>query len=128
VNAAGVSVKLGETRHAIHPICGPVAQLVEHVTFNHRVAGSSPARLTSFIINNLQGIVDSKLAGVRTVNPHRFRDTLAIDLLDQKVPIEDVKDVLGHEDVNITLKHYGNWVKARQDRLTRSLKKIYEIA
>jgi hypothetical protein len=25
---------------------GPVAQLVEHVTFNHRVAGSSPARLT----------------------------------------------------------------------------------
>src|ERR1039457_2836723 len=28
------------------PIRGPVAQLVEHVTFNHRVAGSSPARLT----------------------------------------------------------------------------------
>src|ERR1019366_4981950 len=30
----------------IHPSFGPVAQLVEHVTFNHRVAGSSPARLT----------------------------------------------------------------------------------
>jgi hypothetical protein len=40
-----VSVRLRETRHAIHPL-GPVAQLVEHVTFNHRVAGSSPARLT----------------------------------------------------------------------------------
>src|SRR5260370_42010757 len=25
---------------------GPVAQLVEHLTFNQRVAGSSPARLT----------------------------------------------------------------------------------
>jgi hypothetical protein len=25
---------------------GPVAQLVEHVTFNHVVAGSNPARLT----------------------------------------------------------------------------------
>jgi hypothetical protein len=25
---------------------GPVAQLVEHVTFNHRVPGSSPGRLT----------------------------------------------------------------------------------
>jgi hypothetical protein len=24
----------------------------------------------------------------------------------------DVKDILGHEDVNITLRHYGNWVKA----------------
>src|SRR5271166_6231904 len=26
---------------------GPVAQVVEHVPFKHRVAGSSPARLTS---------------------------------------------------------------------------------
>jgi integrase len=70
----------------------------------------------------------SKLAGIRTANPHRFRDTLAIDLLDKGVPIEDVRDILGHEDLNITLKYYGNWIKARQERLTRSLKKIYEIA
>ena len=27
---------------------GPVAQVVEHLTFNQRVAGSSPARLTNF--------------------------------------------------------------------------------
>ncbi len=27
-------------------LCGPVAQLVEHRTFNAVVAGSSPARLT----------------------------------------------------------------------------------
>ncbi len=37
-------------RHALTPYSrrhdGPVAQLVEHVTFNHVVAGSSPARLT----------------------------------------------------------------------------------
>jgi integrase len=70
----------------------------------------------------------SKLAKVRTVNPHRFRDTLAIDLLQRRVPIEDVKDILGHEDVNITLRHYGNWVKERQDRLTRSLEKTWDIA
>lgn len=32
---------------------GPVAQLVEHVTFNHRVLGSSPSRLTcsSFLLS-----------------------------------------------------------------------------
>ena len=70
----------------------------------------------------------SKLARVRTVNPHRFRDTLAIKLLQQGVPIEDVKEILGHEDVNITLRHYGNWVKERQDRLTRSLEKTWDIA
>jgi hypothetical protein len=36
------------TQHGWYPVCRPesVAQLVEHVTFNDRVAGSSPARLT----------------------------------------------------------------------------------
>jgi integrase len=70
----------------------------------------------------------SKLAGVRSANPHRFRDSLAIELLEKNVPIEDVQQILGHEDVNITLRHYGNWVKSRQDRLTRSLEKIWDIA
>jgi integrase/recombinase XerD len=70
----------------------------------------------------------SKLAKVRTVNPHRFRDTLAINLPQRGVPIEDVQQILGHEDVNITLRHYGNWVKERQDRLTRSLQKTWDIA
>ncbi len=70
----------------------------------------------------------SKLAKIQTVNPHRFRDTLAITLLQRGVPIEDVKEILGHEDVNITLRHYGNWIKERQDRLTRSLEKIWDIA
>src|SRR5205814_236548 len=37
----------------------------------------------------------SKLARLRTVNPHRFRDTLAINLLQENVPIEDVKEILG---------------------------------
>jgi integrase len=69
----------------------------------------------------------SKLAEVRTANPHRFRDTLAIDLLQHGVPIEDVQQILGHEDVNITLRHYGNWIKERQDRLTRSLEKTWDV-
>ena len=70
----------------------------------------------------------SKLARIRTVNPHRFRDTLAIHLLQKGVRIEDVQEILGHQDVNITLRHYGNWVKERQDRLTRSMEKIWETA
>jgi hypothetical protein len=49
-------------------------------------------------------------------------------LLQRGVPIEDVQQNLGHEDVNITLRHYGNWIKERQDRLTRSLEKTFDIA
>src|ERR1035441_1263421 len=41
------------------PKQGPVAQVVEHVPFKHRVAGSSPARLTSFIINNLHRMANA---------------------------------------------------------------------
>ena len=29
-----------------HTMCGPVAQLVEHLTFNQRVTGSNPVGLT----------------------------------------------------------------------------------
>ena len=35
-------------------VAGPLAQVVEHLTFNERVAGSSPARL----INNLLTILE----------------------------------------------------------------------
>ena len=34
--------------------CGPVAQLVEHVTFNHVVVGSSPTRLTISLLHDAQ--------------------------------------------------------------------------
>src|SRR5450756_977521 len=64
VNAVGGSVKLEETRHAIHPFCGPVAQLVEHVTFNHRVAGSSPARLTTPTISKKTTYNKARLHGL----------------------------------------------------------------
>ena len=36
---------------------GPVAQLVEHRTFNAVVAGSSPARLTILKFNNLRKFI-----------------------------------------------------------------------
>ena len=32
--------------------CGPVAQLVEQLTFNQRVMGSNPVRLTSYILSD----------------------------------------------------------------------------
>ncbi|MDX6576520.1 MAG: hypothetical protein QOE96_2473, partial [Blastocatellia bacterium] len=39
----------------IHFRCGPIAQLVEQLTLNQRVAGSSPARLT-IIFNDLRHV------------------------------------------------------------------------
>lgn len=44
-----------------------------------------------------------KLAGVKSVHPHRFRRTIATDLLNRGMPIEQVKEFLGHEKLDTTM-------------------------
>ena len=43
-----------------------------------------------------------KKAGVDNVHPHRFRRTLATDLVKKNVPIQDVAAILGHADLRTT--------------------------
>lgn len=43
-----------------------------------------------------------KRAGVENVYPHRFRRTLATDLVRKNVPIQDVAEILGHSDLRTT--------------------------
>lgn len=42
-------------------------------------------------------------AGVEMVHPHRFRRTIATDLLSKGMPIEQVRTFLGHEKLDTTL-------------------------
>lgn len=44
-----------------------------------------------------------KQAGVSDVHPHRFRRTIATDLLNRGMPIEQVKEFLGHEKLDTTM-------------------------
>jgi integrase/recombinase XerD len=48
---------------------------------------------------------------------HRLRDTFAVDLLQNGVPLEEVSKLLGHNSIKTTEKSYAKWVKGRQDRL-----------
>lgn len=44
-------------------------------------------------------------SGVVNVHPHRFRRTLATNLIDKGMPIQEVAFVLGHENINTTMKY-----------------------
>lgn len=59
----------------------------------------------------------AKRANVANPEWHRFRDTFAVELLLQGVPIERVAALLGHQSIQITEKHYAPWVRARQAQL-----------
>lgn len=44
--------------------------------------------------------------GVENIHPHRFRRTLATDLLNKGMPIQDVSKLLGHSRVETTQRYY----------------------
>lgn len=44
-----------------------------------------------------------KRSGVENVHPHRFRRTLATNLINRGMPIQEVKTILGHEKIETTM-------------------------
>lgn len=44
-------------------------------------------------------------AGVQNVHPHRFRRTLATNLINHGMPIQELASILGHEKVDTTMKY-----------------------
>jgi integrase/recombinase XerD len=48
---------------------------------------------------------------------HMLRDTFAVDLLLQGMPLEDVSYLLTHDSVKMTEKYYAPWVNARREKV-----------
>ena len=63
-----------------------------------------------------------ELATIPDGRAHRFRDTLAVTLLQAGVPMERVSVLLGHSSIKVTEKHYSPWVRARQEQLEADVK------
>jgi integrase len=64
-----------------------------------------------------------KEAGVPEGHAHRFRDTLAVELLQAGIPRERVSMVLGHSSIKVTEKHSSPWVRARQEQFDADVRR-----
>ncbi|MBZ5620632.1 MAG: tyrosine-type recombinase/integrase [Acidobacteriia bacterium] len=67
-----------------------------------------------------------EIAGVRGGHPHRFRDSLAVELLLEGIPIERVAIVLGHSSVKVTKLHYAAWVQPRQTQVEADVARAWK--
>lgn len=67
-----------------------------------------------------------RAAGIPEGHPHQLRDTFAVGLLEDGVPLEEVSKLLGHRSIRVTEKHYAKWVKTRQNRLDDLVKATWE--
>lgn len=82
---------------------------------------SQPVSATKYWRKQLNSIALE--AGISDFHPHRLRDTFAVELLSNGVPIEDVSTLLGHSSIVTTERHYAPWNKSRRDRLVHITKK-----
>lgn len=61
-------------------------------------------------------------------HPHRFRDTFAVRLLREGVPLERVSKLLGHKSIKITEQHYWPWVQSLQTQLEEDVRRVWTAA
>lgn len=64
--------------------------------------GRGTERMTPHGVRKLLNIIAER-AGVENVHPHRFRRTLATNLVDRGMPIQEVAAILGHEKIDTTM-------------------------
>jgi integrase len=81
------------------------------------------------IITDWQAKLKTLFEGARipSGHAHRFRDTIATELLLAGVPLERVSILLGHSSIRITERHYSPWVRARQEQLERDVRATWAV-
>ena len=62
-----------------------------------------------------------KLANIRAIKLHEFRHSHASLLYDKKIPMQAIKERLGHSNINTTMGVYVHLTKRQEKRVTRTL-------
>jgi len=78
----------------------------------------------------MKGIAERSLAAVlkasmvTRAHAHRFRHTLATELLGNGASFEEVADILGNSP-EVVRKHYAKWSPARQSRIDDLMARVH---
>lgn len=72
--------------------------------FEALFAGKGTCRMTPHGVRAMLKRLEER-SGVENVHPHRFRRTLATNLIHRGMPIQEVAKILGHEKLDTTMKY-----------------------
>jgi integrase len=97
-------------------------QKCEHFFWNGE---SKPKSQISVVSETLAAVF--RKSGVQDAGAHRFRHTLATELLGAGATFEEVADILGNSP-EIVRKHYAKWSKKRQERVDELMQTVHEDA
>lgn len=82
--------------------------LIDYLSDNYitsgRLAKGARGDLTASGVEKILKRLEEK-SGVGNVHPHRFRRTFATDLIKRGCPIEELKKLLGHTNINTTMEY-----------------------
>jgi integrase len=65
-----------------------------------------------------------RISGVENAMPHRFRHTLATEILEMGGTFEEAADILGDTEATVR-KHYAKWSSGRQARISNLLSRLW---
>lgn len=86
---------------------------------------SSPRSMKKNADDSLRSVF--RKSGVAKAHAHRFRHTLATEMLGKGATFEEVADVLGNSP-DVVRKHYAKWSAARQSRIDDLMKLVHSSA
>ena len=66
--------------------------------------GKRRERLTTDGVRRMLNVIEAR-SGVENIHPHRFRRTLATGLINHGMAIQEVANILGHENINTTMQY-----------------------
>jgi len=130
-NEFGKGGIMGQTRKVGNGVRLPIESHLEHLLHSLPKIGDGYV-FTSGLGKAKSGVADwqrslaklFELAGISHGHAHRFRHTMAVNLLSKGVAVNHVAAILGNSPA-VVERHYSAWIPARQEALNEAVRATF---